>query len=130
MTMIFFHRWLDKYKKSKLQYIKFQIKFDNFSEFQNVISHRPHPTPPYSRTSLWRIAYENRFVTHPLIDLLSYTAQKMKFSITDFSSKCDQILRIWWHLLKKSVMENFIFCALYKLVTAPTTLIKKQIEKV
>ena len=42
------------------------------------------------------------------------TAQKMKFSINDFFSKCDQIrsfLRIWSHLLKKSLMENFIFCA-------------------
>ena len=38
----------------------------------------------------------------------------MKFSINDFFSKCDQIhsfLRIWSHLLKKSLMENFIFCA-------------------
>ena len=37
----------------------------------------------------------------------------MKFSIKDFFSKCDQIrsvLRIWSHLLKKSLMENFIFC--------------------
>ena len=36
----------------------------------------------------------------------------MRFSIKDFSSKCDQIrsfLRIWSHLLKKSLMENFIF---------------------
>ena len=43
-----------------------------------------------------------------------YTAQKIKFSIKDFFSKCDQIhsfLRIWSHLLKKSLMENFIFCA-------------------
>ena len=42
------------------------------------------------------------------------TARKMKFSIKDFFSKCDQIcsfLRIWSHLLKKSSMENFIFCA-------------------
>ena len=42
------------------------------------------------------------------------TAQKMKFSIRDFVSKCVQIrrkLRIWLHLLKKSLMENFIFCA-------------------
>ena len=42
------------------------------------------------------------------------TAQKMKFSIKDFFSKCDQIrrkLRIWSHLLKKSLMENFIFFA-------------------
>ena len=37
----------------------------------------------------------------------------MKFSIKDFFSKCDQIrsfLRIWSHLLKKYLMENFIFC--------------------
>ena len=43
-----------------------------------------------------------------------HTAQKMKFSIKDFFSKCDQIrrkLRIWSHLLKKSLKENFIFCA-------------------
>ena len=42
----------------------------------------------------------------------------MKFSIKDFFSKCDQILsilQIWSHLLKKSFMENFIFCVvLYK----------------
>ena len=40
------------------------------------------------------------------------TAQKMKFSIKDFFSKCDQtrsLLRIWAHILKKSLMENFIF---------------------
>ena len=36
----------------------------------------------------------------------------MKFSIKDFFSKCDQLyrnLRIWSHLLEKSLMENFIF---------------------
>ena len=44
----------------------------------------------------------------------NHTAQKMKFSIKGFLSKCDQIssfLRIWSHLLKKSLMETFIFCA-------------------
>ena len=43
-----------------------------------------------------------------------HTAQKMKFSIKDFFSKCDQIcrkMRIWSHLLRKSLLENFIFCA-------------------
>ena len=42
------------------------------------------------------------------------TAQKKIFSIQDFFSKCDQIrrkLRISSHLLKKSLMENFIFSA-------------------
>ena len=42
------------------------------------------------------------------------TVQNMKFSIKDFFSKCDQIHRkrwIWSDLLKKSLMENLIFCA-------------------
>ena len=41
------------------------------------------------------------------------TAQKMKFSMKGFFSEYDEILRnlrIWSHLLKKSFMENFIFC--------------------
>ena len=45
-------------------------------------------------------------------DYLVYTTQKIKFSIKDFFSKCDQIrrkLRIWSHLLKKFLMENFVF---------------------
>ena len=44
------------------------------------------------------------------------TAQKMKFSIKDFFSKCDQIrrkLRIWSHLLKNSIIQNFIFRAVF-----------------
>ena len=47
---------------------------------------------------------------------ISSTAQKMKFSITDYFRKCDQIrrkLRIWPHLVKKSLMKNFIFCAVF-----------------
>ena len=42
------------------------------------------------------------------------TAQKMKFSIKDLFSKCGQtqsFLRIWSHLLKKSFMKDFSFCA-------------------
>ena len=46
------------------------------------------------------------------------TAQKIfplrKFAIKDFFSKCNQIcsfMRIWPHLLRKFLMENFIFCA-------------------
>ena len=48
-----------------------------------------------------------------------YTAQKMKFSIKDFFSKCDQIrwkLRIWSHLLKKALIENFIFCVVLEVI--------------
>ena len=43
-----------------------------------------------------------------------HTEQKIKFSIKDFFSKGDQILRklrMWSHLLKKSLMKNFILCS-------------------
>ena len=45
------------------------------------------------------------------------TAQKMNFSTMDFFSECDQIrskLRIWSYLLKKSLIEDFIFCAVWE----------------
>ena len=51
--------------------------------------------------------------------VLNTLHNKMKFSIKDFFSKCDQIrsfLRIWSYLLKKSLIENFIFCAVIRLL--------------
>ena len=57
---------------------------------------------PYHKISLANLA-----------NFLTNTARKMKFSNEDFFSKCDQIrrkLRIWSHLLKKFLMENFILC--------------------
>ena len=55
----------------------------------------------------------------------------MKFSIKDFYSKCDPIrrkVRIWSHLLKKPLMENFSFCTviavlLYLYMNLPVNLI-------
>ena len=55
----------------------------------------------------------NSFIKSPLYARI--TARK--FSIKDFFSKCDQIrskLRIWSHLMKKFLMENFIFCVVYR----------------
>ena len=52
----------------------------------------------------------------PYLLIFCITAQKMKFSIKNFFSKCDQIrrkLQIWSHLLKKSLMENFFFCGVH-----------------
>ena len=52
-----------------------------------------------------------------MLQVMSHTAQKMKFSIKNFFSKFDQLRRklwIWSHLLKKSLMEKFIFCAVSK----------------
>ena len=55
-------------------------------------------------------------------------AQKMKFSIKHFFSKCDQIrrkLRIWSHLLKKSLMKSltnlYFLCSTTKYRKIPKT---------
>ena len=43
----------------------------------------------------------------------SSTTQKIKFSVKYFFSKWDyacSFLRIWSHLMKKSLMENLILC--------------------
>ena len=56
----------------------------------------------------------NSIIEHKQSVHYTNTPQNMKFSIKDFFSKCDQIhwkLRIWSHLLKKYLMENFIFRA-------------------
>ena len=53
--------------------------------------------------------------------------KKMKFSIKNFSSKCEQIrrkLRIWSHLLEKSLMENFIFCAVVIIIWGSAMILK------
>ena len=73
----------------------------------NVFTKRSHHrcSTGFSSRLCWRLLKSRKSLT--------VTAQKMKFSIKDFFSKCDQIrrkLRIWSHLLKKSWMENFIFC--------------------
>ena len=54
----------------------------------------------------------------------------MKLSIKDFCSKCDQIrssfLPIWSPLLKKSLVENFIFCAVHQIRKRLTKGLKSQ----
>ena len=69
--------------------------------------------PSYlARLVHWQLVSEN--CQTQITWVLSITLHtKKKFSIKDFFSKCDQIysfLRIWSHLLKKFLIENFIFC--------------------
>ena len=67
-----------------------QIKKENFKVFNNEGFHFMHLS---------------------INSLLNNIPQKMKYSTKDFFSKCNQInwkIRIWSHLLKKSLMENLI----------------------
>ena len=73
----------------------------------------------YLLTWLCRKCFSNEYKPHRTwirfffkLLITFHAAQKMKFSIKDFFSKCEQIrsfLQIWSHLLKKSLMENFAF---------------------
>ena len=68
-------------------------------------------TPSNNKNCLFLVQWKSGKVQ---LTSISDTAQKLKFSIKDFSGKCDQIRRklwIWSHLLEKSLMENLIFCA-------------------
>ena len=55
------------------------------------------------------VLHQSMVTSEDSLSNLDNTAQKMKFSIKDIFSKCDQIrrkLRILLHLLKKSLMEK------------------------
>ena len=75
----------------------------------------------YSRHLCLPLFLRRRWVLSLLFASLSDTqnaptAQKMKFSIRDFSSKCDQIhrtLRIWSHLLKILNGKLHFLCSAY-----------------
>ena len=57
------------------------------------------------------VGYNKRFLDLAVgAPALHQLHRKMKFSITDFSTKCDQIrsfLRIWSHLLKKYCLNKY-----------------------
>ena len=105
------------YSKLKCEFNKFPptqvaLKYKDFkSHYVNLVLGRAnlaitnHPLP---------LGHSWEVKNNVYVPIMTDTAQKMKFSIKDFFSKFDQIrrkLRIWSHLLNKSWMENFIFCA-------------------
>ena len=64
--------------------------------------------------------FEKAILKKVLLENLDITfwCSLKQHALKDFFSKCDQIRRkvqIWSHLLKKSLIENFIFCAVLKL---------------
>ena len=64
--------------------------------------------PLTPRNIKWMLPFFAGLVLKPAMFLSAQQSSK------DFFSKCDQIQRkmqIWSHLLKKSLMEKFFFCA-------------------
>ena len=86
----------------------FRFNYGSFNKYQNNPTNQDKNCLQLFNTDPGKVLLANRvFASNSL-------HKKMKFSIKDFFSKCDQIrrkLRIWSHLLKKSLVENFLFCA-------------------
>ena len=85
--------------------MKNKKKIKSTSQMFHRVQNRLLDVSPHSH--LINHLCKNKQKKHPM-------HKKLMFSIKDFFSKCDQIRRklcVWSHLLKKSFMENFIFCA-------------------
>ena len=77
-----------------------------------IFRNQTYIKPEAFSKAFWTCKMTRHIQSHGIVRTL--TAQKMKFSIKDFSSKCDQIrrkLQFWSDLLEKCLMENFIFGA-------------------
>ena len=96
----------------------------NLSIFKSFLGISSRYIRFYRLVSLYRLLFRIVCILLPIFRSLSNicggvfckNSWRMKFSIKDFFSKYDQIhnfMRIWSHLLKKSLMENFIFCAVF-----------------
>ena len=75
-----------------------------------------------AKSSIFDVQFYNFVISYRVnfVISLSFTAQEAKFSIKDFFSK-------WSHLLKKSLMENFIFCVvLCRISPSPKRLFTSQ----
>ena len=92
----------------------FYLSSDLFFILNTSVTNKPNPSKRHLFARFW---LDKRFICdnkHRIIN-----AQKMKFSIKDFFSNCGQIrsfLQIWSPLLKKSLMENFIFYAVNSVI--------------
>ena len=92
----------DLYRYTSKSYL--QVR-SGWREFSIWIGGKANVVPMHKKMTQWIKNYQ--FVSLFLVS---------KFSIKVFFSKCDQTCsfpRIWSHLLKKCLMENFIFCAVY-----------------
>ena len=105
-----FEKFCQTYRKShwsKSFLLKLQVglQFESKGNMSQIFSYKFYE---YFKNRLWK---ENVWVAG-FVFLEKYIAQKMKFPFRDLFSKYNQIrsfLRIWPHLLNKTLMENFIF---------------------
>ena len=104
---------MDKRKRVVFSFVSKNLWLLIFFFNKNVVLNNLKDSKQQSR-NLLPYQYANYGKTEPLLSTFNQLLQctKNEVSIKDFCSKYDQIrsfLRIWSHLLKKSLMKNFIF---------------------
>ena len=120
------HAVKNSYSPKSVLIASCQKSLNNFSKSPNSLCKQDPKTELFLKSTLKSFLFLYKYCcfceSPPIIKYspfhnihsVKYTAQKTKFSIKDLFSKCDKILRkmwIWSRLLKKSLMENFTFCA-------------------
>ena len=90
-------------------FLFFSISFIRDLICDQIIQHKDRVIKTNSKCNDHCMNLQTDNLAKNIIHRIHYAAQKVKFSITDFFNKCDQIRSL--HLLKKSVMEYFILCA-------------------
>ena len=108
--MIFFHWWLNKC----IIHCQFMTIYELwnsiiFLNFKTSLVTTSLPSPPHPRTSLSRIAYENRYVTHPLPIFNSYLFIRMKIVpiFAHESSKLISLIKRRIEYLTKALLARF-----------------------
>ena len=100
-------------KTFKSKHLKCTKQIKNFSFWLSLSRFSCYRWNNYFDVSNTFYSYLIGFAVCPVLaNFHGHTAQKMRFFIKDFFRKCDQIrrkLRIWSNVLKKFLMENFIF---------------------
>ena len=90
------------------------LGFDPFCAGIRIYSNTFQYSTTFAETSkgIGTFARNGSLVTTYFVSFCTHCTKKMKFSIREFFSICEQTrkkLQIWPHLLKKLLMENFIF---------------------
>ena len=99
----------------------FRMKYEQIPKHSSLIKYSKgtfNLRPPVQKiSSVWDVQIMFQYFTSLANNSqISSNNTGRKFSMKDFFNKCDEIrkfLRIWSHLLKKSLIENFIFCAVH-----------------
>ena len=91
------------------------LKSEGFINFKTSLVIAPHP-PSHPRASLWRTAYENCFVTHPLFNLSVLSKRFICCYKSFYSNRLEGKRIIYinsrYHFLMVEIPRLFLYCCI------------------